>query len=62
MFGFARGDSTWDMLASTAAEMVGVGVPYGAASNEELVQAGAMAVTSFEDLRADLQRRGLIAA
>jgi HAD superfamily hydrolase (TIGR01509 family) len=56
------GDSTWDMLASTAAEMVGVGVPYGAASNEELVQAGAMAVTSFEDLRADLQRRGLIAA
>ncbi len=56
------GDSTWDMLASAAAEMVSVGVPYGAATEMELVDAGAQVVTSFDDLRADLQRRGLVAA
>ena len=44
------GDSTWDMLASTAAGMVSVGVPYGAASETELIDAGALAVTSFETL------------
>jgi HAD superfamily hydrolase (TIGR01509 family) len=56
------GDSTWDMLASAAAQMVSVGVPYGAATEDDLVEAGAQAVTSFEDLLADLQRRGLITA
>jgi HAD superfamily hydrolase (TIGR01509 family) len=56
------GDSTWDMLAAAAAKMVGVGVPYGAATEKDLVEAGALAVTSFEDLLADLQRRGLLTA
>jgi phosphoglycolate phosphatase-like HAD superfamily hydrolase len=56
------GDSTWDTLASAAAKMVSVGVPYGAATEKELVEAGALAVTSFETLLADLQRRGLVAA
>ena len=56
------GDSTWDMLASAAAGMVSVGVPYGAAEEEDLLEAGALAVTSFEILLEDLQRRGLVAA
>jgi HAD superfamily hydrolase (TIGR01509 family) len=55
------GDATWDMLASMAAGMVAVGVAYGAALEPELLNAGAQVVTSFDDLAADLQRRGLIA-
>ena len=54
------GDSTWDMLAARAAGMVGIGVPYGAVSKSDLLNAGARAVTSFRSLLADLQRRGLL--
>jgi HAD superfamily hydrolase (TIGR01509 family) len=54
------GDSTWDMLAANAAGMVAVGVPYGSASPDRLREAGAAAVTTFEELLADLRRRGLI--
>lgn len=54
------GDSTWDMLAAHAAGMVGVGVAYGAAKDEDLVNAGADAVTTLGDIEADLQRRGLL--
>ena len=54
------GDSTWDMLAARAAGMVGIGVPYGAVSKSDLLNAGARAVTSFRSLLADLQRRGLV--
>ena len=54
------GDSTWDMIASAAAGMTGIGVTTGAADSEALVAAGA-AVT-IEDLTvllAELRRRGL---
>jgi phosphoglycolate phosphatase len=56
------GDSTWDMLASQAARMVGIGVPYGAVSGADLSKAGASVVTTFEELLADLGRRGLVPA
>jgi HAD superfamily hydrolase (TIGR01509 family) len=56
------GDSTWDMLAANTAAMTAVGVPYGSASAERLLEAGASVVTSFVDLLGDLRRRGLIAA
>lgn len=55
------GDSTWDMLAARAAGMIGVAVPYGAASKSDLLNAGAKVVTTFRSLLTDLQRRGLIA-
>jgi HAD superfamily hydrolase (TIGR01509 family) len=54
------GDSTWDMIASAAAGMTGIGVTTGAADSDALVAAGA-AVT-IEDLTvllAELRRRGL---
>jgi HAD superfamily hydrolase (TIGR01509 family) len=54
------GDSTWDMVASAAAGMIGIGVTTGAASADALLAAGA-AVT-IEDLTvllAELRRRGL---
>ncbi|MFI5259869.1 MAG: HAD family hydrolase [Candidatus Limnocylindrales bacterium] len=54
------GDSAWDMLASTAAGMTGIGVTTGAADSNALDVAGA-AVT-IEDLTillAELRRRGL---
>lgn len=56
------GDSTWDMLAVRAAGMIGIGVPYGAVSKSELLNAGAKTVTTFRSLLADLQRRGLLAS
>lgn len=56
------GDSTWDMLASQAARMTRIGVPYGAVSRQDLAKAGASAVTTFEELLADLERRGLVPA
>lgn len=55
------GDSTWDMLASRAAGMIGVGVAYGAASKSDLLNAGAKVVTTFRSLMADLHRRSLLA-
>lgn len=54
------GDATWDMLAARAAGMIGIGVTYGAASESDLIGAGAHAVTTFGELEADLGRRGLI--
>jgi HAD superfamily hydrolase (TIGR01509 family) len=54
------GDSTWDMVASAAAGMIGIGVTTGAASADALLAAGA-AVT-IEDLTVllvELRRRGL---
>jgi beta-phosphoglucomutase-like phosphatase (HAD superfamily) len=54
------GDSTWDMVASAAAGMFGIGVTTGAADGGALLAAGA-AVT-IEDLTvllAELRRRGL---
>jgi phosphoglycolate phosphatase len=38
------GDATWDMRAAVAAGMVGIGVPSGAASSQDLRDAGASAV------------------
>lgn len=55
------GDSTWDMVAARAARMIGIGVPYGAASKTDLLNAGAKVATTFRTLLSDLQRRGLVA-
>ena len=54
------GDSTWDMRAAVAAQMVAIGVAYGAATDEDLVSAGADAVTTLADLESDLTERGLL--
>jgi HAD superfamily hydrolase (TIGR01509 family) len=55
------GDSTWDMRAAKAANMIGVGVTSGAASADQLLAAGAhVALSSLEPLTADLRRRGLL--
>jgi len=54
------GDSTWDMMAAKAAGMVRVAVPYGVASKDDLLNAGAQAVTSFRALLAELQKRSLV--
>jgi HAD superfamily hydrolase (TIGR01509 family) len=54
------GDSTWDMIASAAAGMTGVGVTTGAAGSEALTAAGAL--VTIEDLTAllaELRRRGV---
>jgi HAD superfamily hydrolase (TIGR01509 family) len=54
------GDSVWDMQAAVAANMVAVGVPYGAATEDDLRKAGAAEVTVLGDLQSDLEQRGLI--
>jgi len=55
------GDATWDMRAARAAAMVAVGVPSGAATHETLLAAGAhLVMPSLHELRAELQRRGLL--
>lgn len=54
------GDSTWDMIASAAAGMTGIGVTTGAADSDALTAAGAS--VTIEDLTAlltELRRRGL---
>jgi beta-phosphoglucomutase-like phosphatase (HAD superfamily) len=56
------GDATWDMLASKAAGMIGVGVAYGAVGKPDLLTAGARIVTTYRSLFADLRRRGLLPA
>ena len=56
------GDSTWDMIAARSAGMVGVGVPYGAASKSDLLGAGAALVTTYKLVWSDLRRRGLLPA
>jgi len=54
------GDSTWDMLASSAAGMIGIGVTTGAAGAADLGAAGASAtIESMTVLLAELRRRGL---
>ena len=54
------GDATWDMLASYAAGMIGVGVAYGAVTGDELRDAGARVVTTHRSILADLRRRGAL--
>lgn len=55
------GDSTWDMMASRAAAMPGVGVTTGATDAAGLRAAGADAVIGgLPELRDELRRRGLI--
>jgi HAD superfamily hydrolase (TIGR01509 family) len=54
------GDSTWDIAAAKAAPMTSVGVPSGAASPADLVDAGANAVASLDGIELDLRRRGLL--
>jgi HAD superfamily hydrolase (TIGR01509 family) len=54
------GDATWDMRAAKAAGMVAIGVPYGAADEAALSEAGADAVSALDDLEAELRRRALV--
>ena len=54
------GDSTWDMLASRAAGMMAVAVPYGAATPAQLRSSGAHAVATLRGLLRDLRWRRLI--
>jgi HAD superfamily hydrolase (TIGR01509 family) len=55
------GDSTWDMQATRAAEMIGIGVTTGAVDERALLEAGAsVALSNLEELTAELRRRGLI--
>ncbi|HEY5520611.1 MAG TPA: HAD-IA family hydrolase [Candidatus Limnocylindrales bacterium] len=54
------GDSVWDMRAARAAGMVAVGVAYGAASESELVEAGADSVTELGEVESELRARGLL--
>lgn len=54
------GDSTWDMIASAAAGMTGIGVTTGAADSEALTAAGAsVTIEDLTVLLAELRRRGL---
>jgi HAD superfamily hydrolase (TIGR01509 family) len=54
------GDSTWDMIASAAAGMIGIGVTTGAADSDALTAAGAsVTIESLTALLAELRRRGL---
>lgn len=54
------GDSTWDMMAAQAAGMTGVGVAYGAVGESDLSAAGAMVVTTLDQVEAELRTRGLL--
>lgn len=54
------GDATWDMLAARAAGMAGIGIPSGAVTGQELLDAVASAVATFGSLHADLRRRDLL--
>jgi HAD superfamily hydrolase (TIGR01509 family) len=55
------GDSTWDMMASARAEMVGVGVTTGAADAEALLAAGAaVSISGLTALMESLRERGLL--
>ena len=54
------GDSTWDMIASAAAGMTGIGVTTGAADSDALTAAGAsVTIEGLTFLLAELRRRGL---
>ncbi len=54
------GDATWDMLAATAADMIPIGVPYGAVGADQLRASGARAVTTLGELENALRARGLV--
>lgn len=54
------GDATWDVMAARACGMPSVAIASGAVSADVLAAAGATTVTTFEELAADLRRRGLI--
>jgi HAD superfamily hydrolase (TIGR01509 family) len=55
------GDSTWDMMASVAAGMTGIGVTTGATDAEGLRASGAaVVIASLRPLRDELRRRGLV--
>jgi phosphoglycolate phosphatase-like HAD superfamily hydrolase len=55
------GDSTWDMIASVRAGMVGIGVTTGATDSDGLLAAGAVAtIPSLVGLLDDLRRRGVL--
>jgi phosphoglycolate phosphatase len=55
------GDSTWDMMASVAAGMPGIGVTTGATDAAGLRASGAAAVIAgLSALRDELRRRGLV--
>jgi HAD superfamily hydrolase (TIGR01509 family) len=54
------GDSTWDMRAARQADMVAVGVAYGAADESDLTDSGANAVTTLSELESALRARGLL--
>ena len=57
---FNVGDSLWDVAAAKAAGMTAVAVDTGALSAQELVDAGADAVASLEQLESELRLRGLL--
>jgi phosphoglycolate phosphatase-like HAD superfamily hydrolase len=55
------GDSTWDMMASAAAGMPGIGVTTGATDAAGLRAVGASGVIrGMPELRDELRRRGLV--
>lgn len=56
------GDSTWDMQAARAADMVAIGVASGAVSANELLAAGATVVGTLAELEQQLLERGLLAS
>jgi HAD superfamily hydrolase (TIGR01509 family) len=56
------GDATWDVMAARACGMPSVAIASGAVSADALAAAGATTVTTFEELAAELRRRGLIPA
>lgn len=55
------GDAVWDVLAARAADMPCVAIATGSASEQTLADAGADAVATAGELRAELDRRGLTA-
>ncbi|MDQ3938101.1 MAG: HAD family hydrolase [Chloroflexota bacterium] len=54
------GDATWDMLAARSGAMPAVGIATGSASPDELREAGADAVMTFDELHGELRRRGVL--
>jgi HAD superfamily hydrolase (TIGR01509 family) len=54
------GDSVWDVLAARAAGMPCVAIASGSASEQTLADAGTDAVTTFDGIHQELNRRGLL--
>jgi len=57
---FNVGDSTWDIAAAKAAGMTAVAVTTGVMSAQDLVEAGADAVATLEQIESELRLRGLL--